>query len=71
VLSEIAIVLDQDEFAFETLEHADRLGLIDIVVLEKCPLFERVQHVSRFREIRERVRQRASKVLAGFRSTAG
>jgi serine/threonine-protein kinase len=71
MLSEVAVVLDKTDLAFETLERADQLGLMDVVVLDRCPLFEPFENEPRFRRLRERVRERAAKVLAAFRSTAG
>jgi len=71
LLSEIALALDRPELALDTLEQADRLGLIDVVVLDHCPLFESLAIHPRFRSIRARVADRAANVLAAFRSTAG
>ena len=71
LLSEIAIVLGNTEAALDTLEAADRMGLIDIVVLDRCPLFDRVLDEPRFQAVRGRVAERAALVLAAFRSAAG
>ncbi|MBS1121133.1 MAG: hypothetical protein H6Q90_3361 [Deltaproteobacteria bacterium] len=71
LLSEIALIVRKPELAFEALEAAEQMGLIDIVILDKCPLFGPVAAHPRFKAIRDRVAQRAAAVLAAFRSTAG
>ena len=71
LLSEIALVLGNPEAAIDALEVADRMGLIDIVVLDRCPLFDRVHDEPRFQALRGRVAERAARVLAAFRSAAG
>ncbi|MBX3157159.1 MAG: protein kinase [Deltaproteobacteria bacterium] len=71
LLSEVALVLEKPEFALDALVQADRIGLIDVVVLDKCPLYEGIQAVREFRLIRDSVSARAQRVLAAFRSTAG
>jgi len=71
ILAEIALVLGKHELALDTLEQADRMGLLDIVVIDKCPLFDAVANLPRFRVLRQRVAVRAVGVLAAFRSTAG
>ncbi len=71
LLAEIGVVLGRDALALDALEQADRFGLCDVVVLDHCPLFESMTSNSRFRALRTRVADRASQVLAAFRSTAG
>ena len=71
ILAEIALVLGKHELALDTLEQADRMGLLDIVVIDKCPLFDAVADFPRFQALRQRVAVRAVRVLAAFRSTAG
>jgi eukaryotic-like serine/threonine-protein kinase len=71
LLTELAFILDRQDLGLETLEEAERLGLMDVVNLDKCPVFEQVANHPRFREVRNRVADRASEVLAAFRSTAG
>ncbi len=71
LLAELAFILDREDLGLETLEEAERLGLMDVVILDKCPVFERVANHPRFRQIRSRVADRAGEVLAAFRSTAG
>src|SRR5262249_33703624 len=71
LLSEIALVLGDAKLSIETLAEAERLGLVDIVMLDKCPLYEQVTSSAAFRQIRDRVAARAARVLAAFRSTAG
>ena len=71
MLSEIAVVFGFDEFAIVALEQADRRNFIDIVVLEKCPLYDRIRNDARFKRLRANVAARAARVLAAFRATAG
>jgi hypothetical protein len=70
MLAEVALVLGNDSASIDTLEVADRMGLLDIVVLDRCPLFDRVTGEARFQVVRGRVAERAARVLAAFRSTA-
>jgi hypothetical protein len=44
---------------------------MDVVVLEKCILFDRVRSSVRFQRLRDSVADRAARVLAAFRATAG
>jgi serine/threonine-protein kinase len=71
LLAEIALALDDIEVALDTLEAADGRGLIDVVVLDRCPLFDRAVGEPRFVALRGRVAERAARVLAAFHSTAG
>ena len=71
LLSEIAIVFGHLEFALATLEEADRRNFLDVVILEKCPLYDRIRFDPRFHRLRERVAQRAANVLAAYRAAAG
>jgi serine/threonine-protein kinase len=68
VVAELALTLDRTDLALETLDQAEKLGLMDVVVLDRCPLFDRVVNEGRFRALRKRVAQRAADVLAAFRS---
>jgi serine/threonine-protein kinase len=68
IIAEIALVHANHELAIEALTTADELGLIDIVVLTKCPLFDPIADLPAFREIRARVAARAAQVLAAFRA---
>jgi serine/threonine-protein kinase len=71
LLSEMALVLGKTGPALDALEAADRMGLIDIVVLDRCPLFDRLTDEPRFQALRGRVAERAARVLAAFRAAAG
>jgi serine/threonine-protein kinase len=71
LLSEMALVLGKVGPALDALEAADRMGLIDIVVLDRCPLFDRLTDEPRFQAVRGRVAERAARVLAAFRAAAG
>ena len=71
MLSEIALVFDHHEFAITVLEEADHRNFLDIVVLDRCPLYDSLRATLRFHRLRDRVAERAAKVLAAFRATAG
>ena len=71
LLSEIAVVFGFHDFGIEALEKADRKNFLDVVVLDKCPLYDRVRNEARFQRLRSSVAERAARVLAAFRATAG
>jgi hypothetical protein len=71
LLSEIALIVGKPQLAIDTLEEADRHGLMDVIILDKCPLYEQLQPLRAYRAIRDSVSARAARVLAAFRSTAG
>jgi eukaryotic-like serine/threonine-protein kinase len=71
VLAELALMIGDHALAYDTLEEADQLGLIDVFVLDRCPVFRPLTGERRFVTLRDRVRTRAGKVLAAFRSTSG
>ena len=71
LMAEISIVYGLDDMALEVLEEAGRCNLMDVVVLDKCPLFDRVRLQPRFKRVRDEVADRAARVLAAFRATAG
>jgi hypothetical protein len=71
LLAELSILFDHPETALEILEDADRKHFMDVVVLEKCILFDRVRPSARFQRLRDSVADRAARVLAAFRATAG
>jgi tetratricopeptide (TPR) repeat protein len=52
-----------DDVALLALDEAASLGLIDVVWLDRCPLFASLRRDERFAEIRARVEARASRVL--------
>jgi serine/threonine protein kinase len=70
LLSEISIVFGHTDFALATLEEADHRNFLDVVILEKCPLYDRIRADPRFQRVRENVAERAKNVLMAFRSTA-
>ena len=71
LLSEISIVFGHLEFGLRALEEADRRNFLDVVILEKCPLYDRIRMERRFADVRERVAERGANVLAAFRATGG
>ena len=70
VLAELALVLDQQTLALDTLRLAEDRGLMDLLVLDNCPLFDAVTDTAALRAIRDRVATRASRVLHAFRAMA-
>jgi len=70
ILAEIALVLDQQALALETLRLAEERGLMDIFILDHCPLFDSITDTAGLRAIRDRVATRASRVLHAFRALA-
>ena len=71
VLGEIALFLGEHGLAYESIDRADRLGLFDVVMLDRCAIFEAIRDAPRFRAVRERIRARAATVLAAFRAAGG
>ena len=61
----LAYVGDADA-ALAVLDEATTLGLIDVVWLDRCALFEAFRAEKRFGEIRARVAERAARVLDAF-----
>jgi hypothetical protein len=68
LLTEVALVRREPDLALEPLGVAARKGLMDIVWLDHCPLFGQLVDDPRFAPIRARVAERATRVLAAFRS---
>jgi serine/threonine-protein kinase len=71
ILGEVALLLGRTELAYRTFEQANRIGLLDIANLDKCPLFDRIANEARFEALRGRVRERADRVLSAFRAALG
>jgi serine/threonine-protein kinase len=69
LIVEIALVLDQDQLALDALATTIDNGLIDVVWLDHCPLFNTVARTDAFVALRERVAARAQRVHLAFRST--
>jgi serine/threonine-protein kinase len=61
--AEVAAYAGRDDEALDAIEAADRLGLIDIAWLDRCPLFEGLRGSPRFASARHGVAERASGVL--------
>ena len=68
LLIELALTRGQPELAFEILAIAARTGLMDIVWLDRCPLFIPLLDHPRYGEVRSVVAARAERVLAALRS---
>jgi eukaryotic-like serine/threonine-protein kinase len=68
LLIEVALVRDRPERALATLALAARTGLMDIVWLDRCPLFGRVAEHPSYPPLRAEVARRAERVLAALRS---
>jgi hypothetical protein len=71
LMSENALLVGNEIAALDSIDTADQLGFIDIFVLDRCPLFDRIADKSRFHQLRERVRTRAADVLDAFRTATG
>jgi serine/threonine protein kinase len=67
--AEVAAFCGKVDDAVDAIESADGLGLIDVVWIERCPLFASFDDNARFRAARERVRARAEAVLAALEGT--
>ncbi len=70
LIAEIAVLVHNHEIALEALSHASRFGLLDVVWLDRCPLFSELYETAGFATIRSEVAARAQRTLAAFRSTA-
>jgi hypothetical protein len=62
--AEMGIVVGDRARAMEALLHADSDGLTHLAWLDGCPLFESLRGDPTFAAIRERVAQRAARVVA-------
>ncbi|HEY1558983.1 MAG TPA: protein kinase [Kofleriaceae bacterium] len=69
-LAETAAATGEVEASLETLAIAAQCGLIDIVWLDRCPLFAPIAARDGFAAVRQQVDARARAVLAAFRSVA-
>jgi serine/threonine-protein kinase len=64
--AEVAAYRGDRASAVGSLEHADALGLVDLVWLDRCPLFDRLRDDPGLIAVRERVAARAERVLVGL-----
>jgi TolB-like protein/predicted Zn-dependent protease len=64
--AEACAYVGDDGAALAALDDASQLGLMDIVWLDRCPLFERLREEPRFLAARARVAQKAALVLDAF-----
>jgi serine/threonine-protein kinase len=71
ILAEVTIVIGGPEFALAALDQAQRSGLIDVIWLDRCPLFAPLKERPEFAAIREKVAQRARGVHAALRAVTG
>jgi serine/threonine-protein kinase len=60
--AEVALARGLDDEALETLARAVDLGLIDLLWLDGCPLFDTLRPLPRFVALRDRVVERAARV---------
>jgi serine/threonine-protein kinase len=67
--AEIAAFCGRIGPALDAIESADELGLIDVVWIDRCPLFAAFDAEERFGAARERVRARAAAVLEALERT--
>jgi serine/threonine-protein kinase len=71
LVSEIMFMLGKYDAAFDTLEAAARIGFMDVVWMDACPLLAPVSSQRRFHSIRAIVAARAAKVQAAFHAVNG
>ena len=65
---ELIALIEQDEAAEYTFIAITDLGLIDLVWLDRCPLFSALRHRPWWTPLRARVATRAAAVLAAYRA---
>jgi serine/threonine-protein kinase len=70
IMSEIALLLDQVELGLDGITRLVDLEFIDITWLDRCPLIAKIANDPRFPPLRRRVGERASSVLAAFRTVS-
>lgn len=70
IFTELALVIDDRDRAFEALEATIAMGLTDLTWLNACPLMEKIREDRRFSPLRRQVEDRATRVLATFRGAA-
>ena len=66
MMAEVLAYVGDAEQALATIEDAASLGLIDIVWLDRCPLFAEMRSSPRYALAREQVSERAARVLEAF-----
>lgn len=71
ILAECAFTYSQDDMGYRALTLAEQRGLMDVFLLDACPVFDRVRHVAAFIQIRDAVAARAAQFLARYRMAAG
>jgi hypothetical protein len=64
---ELGALFEVDDLAHRALELAIRLGLIDVLWADRCPLFARMTG-DRWSRLRDQVALQAARVLAEFRA---
>ena len=69
LLAEVAVSLGTPELALEVLDQAQRVGLIDVLWLDRCPLFASLRDAPAFVEVRGRVAAQARRVHAAIRGS--
>jgi serine/threonine-protein kinase len=65
--AEVMSFVGRTDDALTAIESGDRLGLIDIVWMDRCPLLEPLRGAPRFLAVRSRVAERARAVLEALR----
>jgi serine/threonine-protein kinase len=68
LLIEVALVRGQHERALDMLGLAAKTGLMDVVWLDRCPLFVPLLETAAYPPLRQEVGRRAERVLAAMRS---
>jgi hypothetical protein len=69
LLAEVALLHAQPALAWDTIAAAETLGLMDIVWLDRCPLFDEHRGNPDMIAVRARVAERAERVRAALKSS--
>jgi hypothetical protein len=68
VFCEIALAFDQDDLALSAIERLEEIGFMDVTWMDMCPLMVKIASQRRFTQLRHTIGERATRVLAAFRS---
>ena len=69
ILAEIAGLFDDPERALEAMAAGAAIGLVDVVWIDRCPLFATLDPV-RLRPIRDQIAANAARILGAYRSAS-
>ncbi|MFT3692627.1 MAG: protein kinase [Kofleriaceae bacterium] len=69
LIIEGALMHERPDVAYDALSMASKIGLMDVVWMDNCPLFEKIRGEQRYRELHAAVANRAARVLGVFHAT--